>query len=148
MRPIAQLGGEEPLWIQPAVRKREHELRAGDDLVATLRFQRGSLADAEAEGHHWTFKRQGFWRPRVTVRIPGSEVDVAVFQPHWTGGGVLEFADGRAVRLRSANFRQSEWVWEDKDQPLCGSRAAMASSRRKAPSRSSPAPRSYSMLRS
>jgi len=55
-------------------------LRAGDDLVATLRFQRGSLADAEAEGHHWTFKRQGFWQPRVTVRLAGSDADVAVFR--------------------------------------------------------------------
>lgn len=118
MKPVAQLGGEELLWIQPAARKREHELRAGDDLVATLRFQRGSLADAETDGHHWTFKRQGFWRPRVTVRVAGSEVDIAVFQPHWTGGGVLELADGRAIRLRSANFWQSEWVWEEKDQPL------------------------------
>ena len=118
MRPIAELGGGELLCIQPAVRKREHELRAGEDLVATLRFQRGSLADAEADGRHWTFKREGFWRPRVTVRLPGSEVDIAVFQPHWTGGGVLELADGRAIRLRTANFWQSEWVWEDKDQPL------------------------------
>jgi hypothetical protein len=93
-------------------------LRAGDDVVATLRFQRGSLADAEAEGHHWTFKRQGFWQPRVTVRVPGSDADVAVFRPHWAGGGTLDFADGGSVRLSSANFWQSEWVWQEKDQPL------------------------------
>jgi hypothetical protein len=118
VRAISELAGEELLWIQPAARKREHELRAGEDLVATLRFQRGSLADAEAVGHHWTFKRQGFWRPRVTVRVPGSEVDVAVFRPHWAGGGVLEFGDGRTIQLRSANFWHSEWVWEEKEQPL------------------------------
>ena len=93
-------------------------MRAGDDVVATLRFQRGSLADAEAEGHHWTFKRQGFWQPRVTVRAPGSDADVAVFRPRWAGGGTLDFADGRSVRLSSANFWQSQWVWEEKDQPL------------------------------
>jgi hypothetical protein len=118
VRPISEAAGEELLWIQPAARKREHELRAGDDVVATLHFQRGSLADAEAEGHHWTFKRQGFWQPRVTVRVPGSDLDVAVFRPHWAGGGTLEFADGGAVRLSSANFWQSEWVWQEKDQPL------------------------------
>jgi hypothetical protein len=93
-------------------------LRAGDEVVATLRFQRGSLADAEAEGHHWTFKRQGFWQPRVTVRAPGSDADVAVFRPRWAGGGTLDFADGRSVRLSSANFWQSQWVWQEKDQPL------------------------------
>jgi hypothetical protein len=118
VRPISETGAEELLWIQPAARKREHELRAGEDVVATLRFQRGSLADAEAEGHHWTFKRQGFWQPRVTVRVLGSDADVAVFRPHWAGGGTLELADGRTTLLRSANFWQSEWVWQEKDQPL------------------------------
>jgi hypothetical protein len=118
VRPISESAGEELLWIQPAARRREHELRAGDDLVATLRFQRGSLADAEAEGDHWTFKRQGFWQPRVTVRVPGSDADVAVFRPRWAGGGTLDFADGGSVRLSSANFWQSEWVWQENDQPL------------------------------
>jgi hypothetical protein len=118
VRPISEIAGEELLWIQPAAGRREHELRAGDEVVATLRFQRGSLADAEAEGHHWTFKRQGFWQPRVTVRVPGSDADVAFFRPHWAGGGTLDFADGRSVRLSSANFWQSQWVWQEKDQPL------------------------------
>jgi hypothetical protein len=118
VRPISEIPGQELLWIQPAARKREHELRAGDDVVATLHFQRGSLADAEAAGGHWTFKRQGFWQPRVTVRTPGSDADLAVFHPRWVGGGTLEFPDGRAVRLSSANFWQSEWVWQENEKPL------------------------------
>jgi hypothetical protein len=118
VRPISETAGEELLWIQPAASRREHELRAGDDVVATLRFQRGSLADAEADGHHWTFKRQGFWQPRVTVRVSGSDADVAVFRPHWAGGGTLDFGDGLSVGLGSANFWQSQWVWQEKDQPL------------------------------
>ncbi|HXN00332.1 MAG TPA: hypothetical protein VN973_00395 [Candidatus Dormibacteraeota bacterium] len=118
MRPISEFAGQELLWIQPVVRKREHELRAGDDVVATLGFQRGSLADAQAAGGHWTFKRQGFWHPRVTVRTAGSDTDIAVFQPRWVGGGTLEFPDGRTVRLSSANFWQSEWLWQDNEKPL------------------------------
>jgi hypothetical protein len=118
VRPISETADQELLWIQPAARKREHELRAGEEVVATLRFQRGSLADAEADGHHWTFKRQGFWQPRVTVRVAGSDADIAIFRPHWAGGGTLELADGRAVRLASANFWQSEWVWQEKDRPV------------------------------
>jgi hypothetical protein len=118
VRPISETAGEELLWSQPAARRREHELRAGADLVATLRFQRGSLADAQSDGDHWTFKRQGFWQPRVTVRAPGSDNDLAVFRPHWAGGGMLDFPDGHSIQLRSANFWQSEWVWQEKDQPL------------------------------
>jgi hypothetical protein len=112
------MAGQELLWSQPAAFQRQHELRAGDDVVATLKFQRGSLADAEAAGGHWTFKRQGFWQPRVTVRTAGSDADLAVFHPRWVGGGSLEFPDGRSVRLSSANFWQSEWVWQDNEKPL------------------------------
>ena len=118
MRPISETADQELLWIQPAALRREHELRAGEDVVATLRFQRGSLADAEADGHHWTFKRQGFWQPRITIRVAGSDADIATFRPHWAGGGTLELIDGPTMRLSSANFWQSEWVWQEKDQPL------------------------------
>jgi hypothetical protein len=99
-------------------RKREHELRPSDELIGSLRFQRGTLADAESDGHHWTFKRQGFWHPRVTVRVSGSDADVAIFRPDWSGGGALEFPVGHSLRLGSANLWQTEWVWPDKDQPL------------------------------
>src|SRR2546421_910989 len=112
------MAGQELLWTQPAAFQREHELRAGDDVVAILKFQRGSLADAEAAGGHWTFKRQGFWQPRITVRTAGSDTDLAVFHPRWIGGGTLGVPDGRAVRLSSANFWQSEWVWQENEKPL------------------------------
>ena len=118
MRPISSVADQELAWLQPAARKREHELRAGDETVATLRFQRGSLADAEAGGDHWTFKRQGCWRPCVTVRRPGSDADLAIFHPGWTGGGQLDFPDGRSIRLSSANLWQSEWLWQEKDQAI------------------------------
>jgi len=119
MRPLAEVAGEELLWTQPSARKREHELHAGDDVVATLAFQRGSLANAAAAKGEWTFKRHGFWHPRVTARIAGSETDLVVFRPHWSGGGQLDFADGQTLRFASANFWQSQWVWlEDRDKPL------------------------------
>jgi hypothetical protein len=119
---LSDVAGQELLWIQPAARKREHELRAGEEVVATLRFQRGTLADAEADGQHWTLKRQGFWHPRVSVRVAGSDSDIAMFHPHWTGGGTVELAGSNPLRLASANFWQSEWVWLDEDQPLVRSK--------------------------
>ena len=30
----------------------------------------------------------------------------------------MDFPDGRSLRLSSANFWQSEWVWQDKEQVL------------------------------
>ncbi len=118
MRPLAEVATDELLWVQPAARKRAHELRAGNEVVATLTFQRGSLADAVAADGHWTFKRQGFWHPRVTARVAGSDTDLALFRPHWMGGGTLDFPDGRTIRLSSANLWQTEWVWQESELAL------------------------------
>jgi len=118
LRPLVDVACQELLWVQPSARKKTHELRAGDEVVATLAFQRGSLADAVAADSHWTFKRQGFWHPRVTVREAGAETDLAVFRQSWVGGGTLEFPDGKHLRLSSANFWQSEWIWQETDAAL------------------------------
>jgi hypothetical protein len=108
---IGDVADRELLWIQPSARKRAFELRADDDVVATLSFQRRTLADAESGGQHWTFKREGFWHPRITVRVAGSDDDVAVFSPRWAGGGALVLKEGQTLQLVAANFWQSEWVW-------------------------------------
>jgi hypothetical protein len=113
VRKLADVAAEELLWVQPSVRKQAYELRAGTDVVATLTWQRGSLADAEADDHHWTFKRAGFWQPRVTVRVAGSDTDVAIFRPAWMGGGTLELAGGKVLRFSAANFWHSQWNWQE-----------------------------------
>ena len=118
MRAISEVAAQELVWTQPSGARREHELRAGDELVATLRFERRSLAAAATAEGQWTFKRQGFWQPSVTVRVAGADADIAVFHPRWSGGGQLELQNGRQLRLSSANFWQTEWVWQDKEKPL------------------------------
>jgi hypothetical protein len=44
MKPISEVADQELLWVQPSIRKQAFELRAGDEVVATLVFQRGTLA--------------------------------------------------------------------------------------------------------
>ncbi len=116
MRSISELAGTELLWEQPARTKRDFELHAGEELLAVLRFQRGSLADAAVADCRWTFKREGFGHPRVTVRMPGADTDLAVFRASWTGGGTLEFAAGNVARLSVANVWHSQWLWHGKDE--------------------------------
>src|SRR2546427_10405126 len=99
MRSLAQLAGQELLWVQPAAHRRVHELRAGEDVVAALRFQRGSLADADADSDHWSFQRRGFGHPRGTALVSGSEANVAAFRPRWSARGTLERPDRRANGL-------------------------------------------------
>jgi hypothetical protein len=102
------------VWSQPKAMRREYQLSNGDELVGRLRFEKfsGSLATAEVASQNWTFKREGFLHPRVTVRAPNSDVNnLAVFHPSWSGGGVVEFPDGRQIRWRHASFWRSEWAF-------------------------------------
>ena len=54
-----------------------YELRAGQQLLATLRWQRKTLAEAESADARWTFKREVFWHPQVTIRTAGSDENAA-----------------------------------------------------------------------
>jgi hypothetical protein len=73
MRCIGEAAGQELHWGRGSVRGREYELRVGEEILATLGWQRGSLAIARAADGCWSFKRAGFCHPRVTVRVAGSD---------------------------------------------------------------------------
>ncbi|MDQ2944198.1 MAG: hypothetical protein M3R21_11095, partial [Candidatus Dormibacteraeota bacterium] len=118
MKKFNEFAMGELLWVQPARLKSEFELLAGEELLGTLRWQRASLAMGETADRSWTFKREGFWHPRITVRVAGSDDNVATFQPGWAGGGALDLA-GRQLRFGAANFWHSQWDWLDaQNQPL------------------------------
>lgn len=121
MRSVREVAGGELAWRRPHASRQEYELRAGDEVVATLRWQKsaGSLALAETSDGQWTFKRQGFWHPRITARLQGTEHEVATFAPTWSGRGGLSLAGGPSFRWASANFWQSRWEWQDiQERPL------------------------------
>jgi hypothetical protein len=111
MKEIAEVIGRELEWVQPSAWKMAYELRAGDELIATLRFRSsfGSFATAESADGCWTFKRVGFWQTRVTIRGCGSETERAMFRNNtWSGGGTLELPDGRKI-LANTNFWQTNF---------------------------------------
>lgn len=111
MKTIHDYAGQELTWEQPKLMKMEYELRAGTELLATLRFRSsfGSFATAECGMSCWTFKRVGFFNTRVTVRACDSESEIATFhQDTWKGGGSLDFPDGRKY-LASTNFWQTRY---------------------------------------
>lgn len=114
---------EGPLeWAQVSAWGTAHELRRDDRRFATLhwRSSMGSLATLTTRAGVWTFKRTGFWTPRITVRVAGSLEDLAVFTPGgWSGGrGVLQFAGGPTVNLVREGFWTSSWRFLAGDVPL------------------------------
>ena len=119
MKSMRDVAGGELDWVQPARTKQAFELRSGDEVVGTLVWARMSLAAGETADGSWTFKREGFWHPRVTVRLAGSEDNIAQFSPNWGGGGTLDVVGRPQLRFGSANFWHSQWDWMDPaDKPL------------------------------
>ncbi|MBI5029186.1 MAG: hypothetical protein HZB51_01565 [Chloroflexi bacterium] len=114
MKKIAELIGRELKWEQPSTLKMEYELRADEELAATLCFKNsfGSFATAASADGTWTFKRVGFWQTRATIRSIGANIDLAVFKNNtWSGGGTLEFPDGRKY-LANTNFWQTHYEFK------------------------------------
>lgn len=115
MKRLAEMTGLPLQWTQPSAWREAYELRAGDDVVATLHFRSafGSYATAETADDCWTFKRVGFWKTRVTVRRCDADQDLAVFSNNtWRGGGTLELSDGRRYRA-STNTWQTRYEITD-----------------------------------
>jgi hypothetical protein len=111
MKPFSELSGAELYWMQPTL-KRNFEMRAEDDLYATLMFETvfGSLATAKSSAGIWTFKRVGFFKPWVTVRVRGEESNLMVYYPERAGAeGVLEFSDGETYVWKLANFWATQY---------------------------------------
>jgi hypothetical protein len=115
MRRISDVSDRPLTWTQPRPRRREYELRAGEELVATLRWGRGSLAVAEAAEGRWAFERAGFWRPRVTARRGEARDACAIFGLGWTGGGTLAVPEGRRFAWSPANIWHTHWAWRAAD---------------------------------
>lgn len=117
MKSAHELIGTTLKWEQPNARKYEFELHTDGQLAATMRFRSefGTFATAESADGCWTFKRTGFWHPQVSVRVCGSDDDIAIFKPNtWQGGGALELSGGRKL-LASTNFWQNAYQIKTED---------------------------------
>lgn len=116
MEPIASKLDQELEWIQPKALQRYFELRAGEQVLASLEFATsfGSLATASSADGIWTFKRVGFFNPRITIRRAGEDDDLAVYRTGWTGAhGRLELNDGRTFAWHTANFWATQFYFSD-----------------------------------
>jgi len=101
-------------WNQPRAFERYYEFLIDGELTGTLKFAKSSetLATAEYGGRRWTFKRSGFWSPKISVHDTDTDNEVAVFNPRWKGGGELVFATGQRFLLKSLSFLGLEWAFE------------------------------------
>ena len=114
-RSIRDLAGHTALWRQPSQLRQEYEMVVGEEIVATLRWRKnvGTNAVGRSPDGTWSFKAAGFLNPRVTLRLPNSDYDFAVFRARNTGEGVLEAMADQRFQWRCVNFWQNAWAFLD-----------------------------------
>lgn len=108
---LAEVVGQELIWVQPKISKPDYELRAAGTVVASLHGQCG-----ESQHHSWTFKLEGWFRRRVIVHAPDSVVDAAVFRWRWAEGGTLELPEGRILHFgvaKNSSPPRFDWLAPD-----------------------------------
>lgn len=90
---------------------RSFVLDAGGEEAGRLGFsgKGGSLAKGETEHGEWTFKREGFLHPRVTVRATGSEQNCGSFTLSANGNGKLNLGRGEDYAFTTPGWLHSNW---------------------------------------
>jgi hypothetical protein len=115
LAPIRAVTPEPLLWVQPSWLRRAFELRAGRDVVATLRgpslFLRTAWGET-AEGRY-RIRLTSLFRGIVVVHPGDSDSQLAVWRPRVTGAGAVRFSGGRTFGMASADFWRRRWIVED-----------------------------------
>ena len=117
------VGGIDPalklVWTLVDEEQGRHELRSGNDLVATLTREpafRGGAVGETVEGK-LHFRKRGFLFPGAVVL--NGEREVASLQSNWKGGGSLSIRTGRTFSLAYSNLLTTRCSFLDGgDQPL------------------------------
>jgi hypothetical protein len=108
-------------WSRPSVFRREFELRAGEELVATLTI-RGAfrpVGTVESADGTWTFTRTGFFQNRGTIRARGGATNLAEFHSSvWNGASEVTFDSGRRYELAINLWRTRLEVRSESGEPL------------------------------
>lgn len=72
----------------------------------------GSLAKGETAHGEWTFKREGFLYPRITVRKTGADNNCGALSLSASGNGKLTLAWGEEFTFVTGGWLQSHWSFK------------------------------------
>lgn len=115
LAPIRAVTPEPLLWVQPHWLRRAFELRAGRDVVATLRWP--SLfrwtAQGETAESRCRLRLANLFRGTVVVHPGDSDSELAAWHPRVTGAGTVRFSGGRTFGMRPVDFWHRRWIVED-----------------------------------
>src|SRR5580658_2614276 len=72
----------------------------------------GSLAKGETAHGEWTFQREGFLHPRISVRKTGEESNCGALSLSTNGSGKLSLATGEEFTFVTGGWMQSSWSFK------------------------------------
>lgn len=106
--------GTKLTWNQKEMLNQKYELLANGKSVGTLSWMKalGTLAEGTIGGTRYTFKRSGFWKPYVTVRIGDSLQDEARMDLHWMNDSILVFRGGARFTWGMTSMWRQEWAFK------------------------------------
>lgn len=113
MRSLYEVSSERLRWEKPKWLKRRYELRAGEEVVATLTRTGGSKAIGEWSGGRCLFSQKRWFNQQILVSddaTTGVDAPLATFTRR---GGVLTLTDGRTLFWVKPSFWRSRRVWSD-----------------------------------
>jgi hypothetical protein len=115
MEPITSVDPDLLRWIRVDAEKHEFDLKAGDAIIASLRWKTalGSMATAELADGHRTIKRTGFLNPRITVRDAASGKDLAHLDAH-PSRSTLVLAGGTTYDWHRTGLLVPGWHFRDR----------------------------------
>lgn len=119
---LQQYAGQEVIWESSRTAKRTYELRAGEQVLATLTqpsVWNQSRIGSSDEGT-FNLARVGFFKQRIVIAGAASNAEVASMAPSgWSGNSIVTLPDGRTYRWRKSGFWGTQWTWLDSfEQPL------------------------------
>ncbi len=121
LAPLRPALGHPLRWTRPSIWRREFELRAGADTVATLRLTGlfGLRAVGEVDQGRWALSVRGLFRGKVAVTRGDSDVEVATIRTRLFGDRVVRVESGRSFTFKSDNFWRTRWtMWDETLSPV------------------------------
>lgn len=118
MKPFIESFGAEWVWSQPRLFRRFYELRAGEEVLATVEsraiFNSGAIATTTAGRS--VLRHAGLFSGTVLLSAEDTREARITFLPGWFGKGVARCAGGRELLWRRADFWGRSWRFEDANE--------------------------------
>ncbi len=120
MKSIRSFAGSTLQCIQPSFLKQEYELRAGEELVGTIRFPNVFKRKAEvvsADGQ-WTIEEKGIFTQRISVSTSGGENPVTVLPFGAFRDNKIHVTGTKVLRLKRNLWKQEYTLTTDMNLPV------------------------------